>query len=841
MSAIADPATCTIADEPQIALGSSSSTPRLVALVLALLSAAGFCGLLIYNGLQGTAWVDATRICLGRVLGQGLAVQVVTGNAGLDVCRAPVESTRGWYALAAVAAVVLGAIIVAAVAPWWVERRRRLKAPGPRLAGAVDGVEELARKAGVRPPRVVLGSSRQRDAFTYGVPGSYRIVLPPALAIRPRTPAFEAAVGHEVQHIAHGDVALAWSLRGTGLVLAVMFLPALVLGTGRDPGFILDALWRAVLLAVVIRLALAAWLRAREHDADLKAARRAGTASALLSTLETLAPRREPTGGRLRAWWTGALANHPDPRTRVEILRYPDRLPVIGLVDGLTLGFTAVLTLPLVDLVLGPVLSGRGRIDLLSLVTATLVGPVMGASLGLGLWHHAALRSSSGRSPAGIPVALGVLVGGLAGQAASPAGSGLGGLGGLAHPATALLIAGGLAGATLLLAGLGELWAGRRASASGVPSIAAVLLGAALVTATLWAGSVLQLLADAAGYGIAALAAMLLLPETPVALLALVLAGVALVGVAVRFGRGAALRVVALGAAAGAVGALAIVVFRLTQGPASSDAAQEGRFYAYLAMTAITAAAAGLVLQVLRGPGGAGEALAAATVSALVTTAGFLAFNTVLGGTLTATFSWTFARPALGLTLVVLVGTASLGLIAGLVRRPLLPVRAAVVALAVIGVSGLAAGGALAARAQIVPRLGTLPSAPNTASTSTVLGYYKREIAPLMASGYADVLKVAGQILQNSTISNQEKASALRQTFLPELRSLYAQAQTFQGDGADVARVNVHLAASLRAEISAFESAATAYETGDSQTMQAAQAADRQAKSEFRTWQSMLK
>ena len=743
MTTAADTQACTIADQPEVALGPSSSTPRLVALVLALLSTAGFCGLLIYNGVQGNAWVDATRTCLGRVLGQGLAVQVVTGNAGLDTCRAPIERTRGWYALGAVVAVVLGAVIVAALAPRWVERRRRLKSPGQRLSEAVERVAELAREARVMPPRVELGSSRQRDAFTYGVPGAYRIVLPPALAVRPRTPAFEAAVRHEIQHVAHRDVALAWSLRGTGLVLGVLFLPAVLIGTGRDPGFILDVLWRAVLLTVVIRLALAAWLRAREHDADLRAARSAGSATALVSTLETLAARREPTRGRARTWWAGVIANHPDPLARAEILRRPDRLPVTGLVDGLTLGFTAALTRPLLDLVVGPVLSGRGRIDLLSLVSAALLGPVIGATLGLGLWHHAALRSSSGRSPAGLPVALGVFGGALAGQAASPAGSGLGGFGGLAHPGTALLIASGLAGATLLLAGLGELWAGGRVSASGMRWLLAEVLGAALVTATLWAGSVLQLLSDAAGYGIAALAALLLVPATPVALLALALAVAALVGGALRAGRVAALLVVSLGATAGAVGAVAIVLFRFTQGPARNDGAAEARFYAYLAMTALIAAAVGLTLQVLRGPSGAGEALAAATISALVTTAGFLALNTTLGGALTVSFAWAVARPALGLTLVVLVGTAAIGLMVPRAWRARRPARTGVVALSVVAVSALVAGGALVARAEIVPPVGApspAPNPPGPAPTPTVLAYYKREVAPLMESAYVGVL-----------------------------------------------------------------------------------------------------
>lgn len=846
MSAATDAPTSAGRERAALVVGPSSSTPRLVAFVLALLGTAGFCGLLFYNGVQGGTWVDATRVCLGRVVGQSLAVEAVTGDVGLEACRAPIEGTRGWYALGAIALVVLGAAVAAALVPSWVERRRRLKVPGERLAPAVSRVAELAREAGVTPPRVVLGSSRQRDAFTYGMPGAYRVVLPPALAVRPGSPAFDAAVRHEIQHLAHRDVALAWSLRGTAFVLGVLFLPAALVGTGLDPGFLGDVIWRAALLAVVVWLALSAWLRAREHDADLRAARVAGSPDGLVSTLSTLAGRREPPAGRVRAWWGGVRANHPTPAARAEILQHPDRLPVTGLVDGLTLGFTAALTLPLLDLVVGPVLSGRGRIDLLSLVTAVLVGPVVGATLGLGLWHHAALRRTSGRPAAGIPVALGVLVGALAGQAASPAGSGLGGLGGLEHPGTALLLAGGLAGATALLAGLGELWAAHGRSASVARWLLAGVLGAGLVTATLWAASVLQILVDLAGYPITALAALLYLPGTLVALLALVLALAALVGVGRGSGAAAAWRVLGLGAAAGAVGAAAILVFRLTQGPVGGDAA-EARFYAYLAMTAVTAAAAGLVVQVLGGPAGAGKALACAMVSAIVTGAGFLALNTGLGGALTASFSWLFLRPALGLTLTLLTGAAFVGVLVGGLWRPARTAPTRTVALVVIAGSALASGGTLVAREHVVPALssasfapGPTPGPPSTPQQQ-ILDYYKRNVAPLMASAYGDVLRLTNQTLQDGTSGDAEKADALRRTFLPQLRTLLDQAQTFQGDGPEVVRINGHLVSSLRAEVAAFESEATALETGDAQTFEAARKADVLATQEHQTWTTMLR
>ena len=95
-----------------------------------------------------------------------------------------------------------------------------------------------------------------------------------------------------------------------------------------------------------------------------------------------------------------------------------------------------------------------------------------------------------------------------------------------------------------------------------------------------------------------------------------------------------------------------------------------------------------------------------------------------------------------------------------------------------------------------------------------------------MASAYGDVLRLTNQTLQDGTSGDAEKADALRRTFLPQLRTLLDQAQTFQGDRPEVVRINGHRVSSLRAEVAAFESEATALETGDAQTFEAARKAD---------------
>jgi hypothetical protein len=120
----------------------------------------------------------------------------------------------------------------------------------------------------------MLGAAAQRDGFSYGTPGRYRIALPRAVAVRWRDASlFDPLVRHELAHVAHRDVALAWLARSVWYALApLLAAPLLIIPVSGDRSLLPDYLWRAALLAVVVQLVSSALLRSREHDADLRAA-----------------------------------------------------------------------------------------------------------------------------------------------------------------------------------------------------------------------------------------------------------------------------------------------------------------------------------------------------------------------------------------------------------------------------------------------------------------------------------------------------------------------------------------------------------------------------------------
>ncbi len=258
---------------PNVLAYVSPTTTRLVVLLGALLSAGLFVGTLVHNQSPvGDDWQRRIYACNADspVLPSGSSLSQVPE---FRECTAAVERRRAAFAVAGAAVAALGALGVMAAAPRVIERRRRLRPPGSRLAPAVERFDALAREVAMtQAPRLVVGPSTLRDAFSYGTPGRYRVALPPAIIVRWRDArTFDPLVRHELAHVAYHDVAAAWLARSVWLVVApllmVPFLTAVLRG---DFSVLSSYVWRAGLLAAVTLLASAALLRSREHDADLR-------------------------------------------------------------------------------------------------------------------------------------------------------------------------------------------------------------------------------------------------------------------------------------------------------------------------------------------------------------------------------------------------------------------------------------------------------------------------------------------------------------------------------------------------------------------------------------------
>ncbi|TMR10019.1 hypothetical protein ETD85_60910, partial [Nonomuraea zeae] len=322
----------------------------------------------------------------------------------LERCLMPSARRTAGFALGGVALAAAAGLAVLFLAPVVIERRRRLRPLGPMVPQAAERVAVLAAEAGLaRVPEVFLGPATLRDGYGFGRPGRYRIVLPQAVAVRWRKgELFDPLVRHELAHVAHRDVALAWLARSVGYVLApLLVLPVVVMLLAADRSLLPGYAWRVLLLAVTALLVSRSLLRSREHDADLRAARAGGGPAAFTAIL---ARARDQDAS---PWYRRLPAYHPSPARRRAVLERPELAVDVTFLDGFSAAFLAALTVPLVVGGLTGVLTTTGRTDLAFLVPAVLTGLLLGGSAGLGLWRAALVRRAAGGPARVVPVAMG--------------------------------------------------------------------------------------------------------------------------------------------------------------------------------------------------------------------------------------------------------------------------------------------------------------------------------------------------------------------------------------------------------------------------------------------------
>jgi Zn-dependent protease with chaperone function len=449
---------------PNVLAHPSPATGRFLLLIGALVGLGLLAGTLVHNGLIGARWTSAAKTCFAEA---NAAVPVsldvndqITHSRVQMSCLAPAERVRAMFSLAGAALVaVLGLGVVVAV-PSVLRRRYRLRPAGERLSGAALRIAELAGQAGVRrPPRLWLGPARQRDAFVFGLPGRYHMVLPTALAVRWRHGAlFDPVVRHELAHQRRHDVPLAWLATAVWMAaIPVLTVPVIVMVARGDLSLLPAYLWRAALVMGIVFLIRRQALRSREHDADLHAARQAGDWRPLGSVLEG--------GRRTPGWWRRLVSNHPTVAQRLRVLADPGRIRGVSIVDGLAAGFLTALLLPLISSVLQVALTASPMFSWVPYLSAALVGPVTGLAVGVGLWRQALIdHVTGGRTwPGGAVVS--VVAGLLLGRAIRFDDLALGEQS--PYEAPVVVVIG--AAAVLLSAGTGRLWADAAARLPGGP------------------------------------------------------------------------------------------------------------------------------------------------------------------------------------------------------------------------------------------------------------------------------------------------------------------------------------------------------------------------------------
>ena len=855
-----------------LAFGSPTTT-RYLAFLAALLSAGVFVGSWVYNQTQGQHWVRVVISCAARAQQAGTSLPPVQAELAREAlesrCRGAADLRRAAYALGGAGVAGAGAVAVVYLAPVVVRRRRRLRGLGTPLQGASDRFAALADEAGIRNmPGLERGAADQRDAFSYGAPGRPRVVLPPAVAVRWRDQQlFDPLVQHELAHVRHRDVALAWLARSVWYALApLLALPVVVTLLSSDRSILGDFAWRASLLGLTVLLVSAALLRSREHDADLRAAQAAGETGSLIALLQRTPDQARPN--RLRQ----LAARHPTPQQRVLVLQNPERAAGTTFVDGFSSAFLAGLLFPLVANALVVLFTGSGRTDLGALVTALLAGPLLGGSVGLGLWRAAAAGRIAGARFRVAPVAAGVATGLVLGQLVSLAGTGSGAVGGLDHPGWLAVSAVLGCGATAMSAGMAQLWADaiprlRR----GVAVTATVVINSLIFACALWIASTLQFVLDSGGLTLGRAWLVTLLPSaglvTGTAAVLALSAGWALWA---RTGRPAApawviehgdppawpsgglrARQWALAAlASGVVAEGSLAALHFIAGPPTTLASQAEAYYLYIWVAAAAGAACTLALCLLDRARGAGVACLAAPLATLTATAGFLVMNTALGGRLSAQFVVDVARPPLTLGLLFGLTAALAGLIPTASRSPQHPDPARTWPARLVSAFLLPAVCAAAISALLItgrdavvgPESTLLSPGSGDSSVFTSARLdglrYMDTTAPAIEAAYAPVQRSVAAAAAAST--TRQAAAIIRAEVLPQLHNVLQRAEAVRPGTAQLAAIHQACLTALRDSITEYSLFAQAFQAGDAHAFAQAKAAQKAANAEWTMWQAGL-
>ncbi|MCO1659839.1 M48 family metalloprotease [Pseudonocardia humida] len=830
---------------PDVLAFPAPTTGRFLVLLVALLAAGLFVGDWLHSEVAGVGWWETYQACAvsQQVPADG---PVATGTAGVDVCRAGSEHTRASFVLGGAAAVGLGGVGVLHLAPVLIRRRRRLVPPVPGLRPAGQRFAELSAAAGLaRCPTLLLGPARQRDAFSFGAPGRYAVVLPIGLALKWRDPRlFDPVVRHELAHVVHRDVAFAWLARSIWYVLApALVLPVLAEAASGDLPQVLDYLWRALLLAGTVQLVVAALLRSREHDADLRAARLSGGPEPVLGVVALVRAVELP-------WYRRPLALHPGPAERRAVLEHPELVARVSFLDGFTAAFLSGLTGPLVVTLVVSGAAGRASNALAQLGVALVVGPLLGASVGLALWRASVVARTTGRPASPWPAALGVAAGLVCGYPTSLGTAATVGFG-VEDPLWFPVVAAAGAGATLLVAGAGEVWADAVAALRGPRRawVPAVVVSGTVFAAVVWALVQFDLVLGGGGWPLVGLW-LLAMPDRwlPVAAV-LVVVGAVVVALVVSRRDGwapawiverggpapwpaAAPRAVVVGGAgvlAGLGGGAVAVVADLLVAPAVTDAQTLHRFFTSFVLAAAVGAAGSAALGVLRPADGPGLGGLVGPLAATTTTTCSLALFLGHGSELDAGIVADALCAALVMGFFATALTAPVAAAVGGLRRRSPGPRGGVLAAVAVGTAVAAGLG-----------VGTVAAATAPPTLSPVQEYVT-VVVPDLLGRYEQVEDRARDAVgDGAVVRDPARADRIRYEVLPPLREVLVVAEAHRPATAEIRAAHDRVLRALRAKQVSLEVYAVGYTAADPGAFAAAEGHRAEELRAFQQWATAI-
>ena len=201
-----------------------------------------------------------------------------------------------------------GSFISLAISKWMAKRAMGVhvieKPRNSTEQWLVETVRRQAREAGIGMPEVGIFNSPDPNAFATGMnKNSALVAVSTGLMDRMNSDEVEAVLGHEVAHVANGDMVTLALIQG--VVNTFVIFIARVIGylvdrvvfkneRGHGPGFWITTIVAQMILAVLASTIVMWFSRWREFRADAGGARLAGREK-MISALEKLRAVHQPT------------------------------------------------------------------------------------------------------------------------------------------------------------------------------------------------------------------------------------------------------------------------------------------------------------------------------------------------------------------------------------------------------------------------------------------------------------------------------------------------------------------------------------------------------------------
>ena len=237
-----------------------------------------------------------------------------------------------------------GSLISLAISKWMAKRAMGVEViTQPRNATEswlLNAVAAHARNAGIGMPEVGIFESPDPNAFATGASrNSALVAVSSGLLNRMNEHEVDAVLGHEISHVANGDMVTLALIQGV-VNTFVIFLSRIIGNIvdrsffrsedGRGPAYFISVIVSEIVLGILASLIVLWFSRQREFRADRGGAKLAGRAN-MIAALEKLKAAHEPlpqqfaafviADGRVTSGFAKLRMSHPPLEERIAALR----------------------------------------------------------------------------------------------------------------------------------------------------------------------------------------------------------------------------------------------------------------------------------------------------------------------------------------------------------------------------------------------------------------------------------------------------------------------------------------------------------------------------------------